>query len=216
MQERVLDRERHGGRRQLREHCAVGKFHEAVDDALRMNHRGALLRAESEQPLGLDQLEAFVGERRGVDRYLWPHRPVRMLQGIRRLDLGEPVGRPVAKRAAAGGQDNPADAGGRVALEALEDGVVLAVDREEFGAAFLCRGHHELAGEHENFLGRQGEVLAHGECGERGLESRGADDGHQHDIRLGLLGKFDEAGQAADKPGVAGKAPRFWRAAAKA
>ena len=81
-----------------------------------------------------------------------------------------------------------------MALEALEDGVVLAVDREKFCAAGGSGGEDVLAGEDEDFLGGEGEVFAGGEGGEGGLEARGADDGDEDDIGGGELGGFDEAG----------------------
>ena len=43
VQQRVLDGKRHRGRRELREHRAVGELHEAMHDALRVHDGGALV-----------------------------------------------------------------------------------------------------------------------------------------------------------------------------
>ena len=119
--------------------------------------------------------------------------------------MSEPLGRPVAKRAATRREDDATHTGLRVALEALEDGVVLAVDGEELSAVFFRGGHDELAGEDEDFLRGEREVLAGGERGERGVEAGGADDGDQHDVRFGQLREFDESGKSADEAGAGGK-----------
>ena len=86
-----------------------------------------------------------------------------------------------------------------MALEALEDGAVLAVHGQDPRIVLARRGHDELAGEDEDLLGGQGEVLAGGERGEGGLEPGGADDGDQHEVGLGQLRKGDEAGEAPVK-----------------
>ena len=52
--------------------------------------------------------------------------------------------------------------GGRVAGEALEDGVVLAIHGQDFRATGSGGGHHKFAGEHENLLRGQREFLAGG------------------------------------------------------
>ena len=92
-----------------------------------------------------------------------------------------------------------------MALEALEDGVVLAVDGEELRAAGGGGGEDVAAGEDEDFLGGEGEVFAGGEGGEGRLEAGGADDGDEDDVGGGELGEFDEAGEAGDEAGAGRK-----------
>ena len=53
-----------------------------------------------------------------------------MLEGVGRSDVGETLQRPVAKSAAAGSKNNPAEPRLRMAFEALEDRVMFAVDRQ--------------------------------------------------------------------------------------
>jgi len=197
VEQRVLDGKRHRRRAELGEHGAVGELDEAMDDALRVEDRGALLGAEIEEPLGFDEFEAFVGERGGVDGDFRAHRPVGVLEGVGGRDVREAFLRPIAESAAGGGEDDAADAGLRVALEALEDGVVLGVDGEEFDVVLARGGHDELAGEDEDFLGSEREVFAGGDRGERGFEAGGADDRDEDDVGLGERREFDEAGEAA-------------------
>ena len=86
---------------------------------------------------------------------------------------------------------------GVLALEELEDGAVLAVDREDAGAALARRLEHErTAGDEALLVGqRQGDASA--QSREGGAQAGGADDGVEHDqlgaagLRLGL-GRLDE------------------------
>ena len=195
----MLDGKCHRRRAELGEHRAVGEFDDRVDDALRVHDGGALLGTEAEEALGLDQLEAFVGQRGGVDGYFGAHRPIGMFDGVGGGDGGEAVDGPVAERAAARGDRDAADGRVGVALEALENGAVFAVDREKFRAALRGGGEHVLAGENEDLFGSEGEVFASVKRGEGGFEAGGAHDGDEDDIGRGQLGEFDEAGEAADE-----------------
>ena len=201
----MLDRKRHRRGAQLGEHGAVGEFDEGVNDALGVEYRGALLGAQPEEALGFDELEAFVGERGGVDRDFRAHRPVGVVEGVGGSNVGEACGGPVAECAAAGGEDDATHAGVRVALEALEDGVVFAVDGENFCAGFFGGGHDEFTGENEDLFGGEGEVFAGGEGGEGGCEAGGADDGDEDGVGGGELGEFNEAGEPADEVGAGGE-----------
>ena len=103
VQQSVLNRKRHGRWTKLSEQGAVVEFDEAVDDALGVEHSRALFRPKSKEPLSLDELEAFVSERRGVDRDFWTHRPIGMLKRVRRLHVRQAFDRPIPKRTATGG-----------------------------------------------------------------------------------------------------------------
>ena len=111
----------------------------------------------------------------------------------------------IAERAAAGGERDAAHARVRVALEALENSVVLAVDGQNFRAAGRRGGEDVLAGEDEDFLRREREVFAGLERGEGRFETGGADDSDEDDVGAGQLREFDEAGEAADETSVGGK-----------
>ena len=73
----------------LSEYGAVDELDEGVGNALRMNDHFESPRFQTKQPVRFDQFEAFIGHGRGIDRYLRPHRPVRMLGCVGRCDAGE-------------------------------------------------------------------------------------------------------------------------------
>ena len=72
------------------------------------------------------------------------------------------------------------DARRRVARQALEHRVVLAVDGQQRGAGLAHRLHQQRPGHDQRFLVGQQQSLAGARRGERGTQSRGADDG-RHD-----------------------------------
>ena len=187
------------------EHRAVGEFHQAVHDALRVEHGVALVGLQPEEALGLDQLQALVGERGGIDGDLGAHRPVRVADRVGGSDRRQTFGRPVAEGAAARGEDDAPHARLRVAFQALEDGVVLAVDRQKPPAVLSGRGQDELSGEHEDFLGGEGEILAGRQCRQRGFKAGRADHGDEHDVGLREPGELVQAIETPDDPGPRGK-----------
>ena len=63
------------------------------------------------------------------------------------------------------------------ARQALENRVVLAVDRHDRGAGVASGVHQQLAGEHQRFLVGEQDALAGAHCGERGRQPGGTDDG---------------------------------------
>ena len=82
------------------------------------------------------------------------------------------------------------------ALEALEEGRVLAVDREQQPPTPLPRGEREVAGGDEALLVRERERHAALERPERRADPGEADDRVQHEVRLGRLEQLGEV--AAD------------------
>ena len=69
--------------------------------------------------------------------------------------------------------------------QALEDRVVLAVDRQQRRAAFRDRVHEQRAAHHQRFLVGEQDALAGARRGERGGQARGADDRREHRVDLG-------------------------------
>jgi len=70
---------------------------------------------------------------------------------------------------------------------------MLAVHRENFYAVFFCFRHDNFTGHDENFLGRDGDVLARANRRQRGLQSRRADNGDQNDVRFRHCREFQQA-----------------------
>ena len=121
-----------------------------------------------------------------------------MFEGLGEGDVGDLIGREGAEGAAGCGEDESGDFGlaAAVAVEALENGVVLAIDGEEFDAALGGGGGDDFASHDEDFLGGDGEVFAGFNGGERGVESGGADDGDEDDVGTGEGGEFEQAFRA--------------------
>ena len=85
----VLDGQLHIGQPQLRFDGPIFELHAAVYDALRVHHDLDLVHAHIEQPLGFDDLEAFVHHGRAVDGDFGAHVPVGVLQCLCLRDAQE-------------------------------------------------------------------------------------------------------------------------------
>ena len=92
-----------------------------------------------------------------------------------------------------------------MALEALENGVVLAIHGQERAAALARGGHHKLAGEHENFLRGERDGFLRCDGREGGLQSGGADHRDKNDVGFGEDRQFAQAGETAVKLGAGRK-----------
>ena len=99
-----------------------------MDDALRMNENLYLVGLDTEEPLGLDDLKAFVHHRRGVDGDLGPHVPSGMAQGVSLGDGLQLFHGEIAEGPAGGREQNLFDGVVVFTDETLENGRVLAVD----------------------------------------------------------------------------------------
>ena len=84
---------------------------------------------------------------------------------------------------------------------------MLAVDRNDLAAAAPAGVRHERPAHHERLLVRERDALARAERGERRLESRGADDGVEHDVDVIAPRGLDEARLAEVPAGGAIDAP---------
>ena len=171
----------------MRERSSVAEAHEPVDDRRRLQHDLDPVVGNAEEEVRLDQLEPLVRERRRVDRDLRAHAPGGMGERLLGRHVDELVARPSAERPARARQDESRDlVGGRVP-QALVQGRVLAVDRENAAAAPPLRGEREVAGCDEALLVRKREVDPVLERPERRVDAREPDDGVQDDVRLGPI-----------------------------
>ena len=137
-----------------------------MDGALGLHHDADAVVGHVEQVVGLDDLEALVHERGGIDRDLRTHVPGRMREGLLERDVGELAGRLAAERAARRRDPQRADLFGTFAQKALVDGAVLGIDGHE-GARMpgllvqrAGERHDEVAGDDEAFLVRKRELRA--------------------------------------------------------
>ena len=197
-EQRIADRHAHVGGAELRLDGAVLELDHRVDDRLGMLHDGDAVGLDVEEPPRLDHLEPFVDQGRGVDRDLGAHRPLGVAQGLFDGHRGELLALQVAQRAAAA-RDDEAAQGRPFACEALEDGRMLRVDRQDRRTAFARQRHHVCAGDDERLLVRQRQLLARFDRSDGGGEPRiahqGVDDhlrvARRGDLRHGLLTRED-------------------------
>ena len=101
-----------------------------------------LIRANIEEPVRLDDLEAFVHHRGGIDGDAVAHPPVGMRQGLLGRNVGELRERSFAERAAGRGQHQAAHFPARSSAQTLMQRVVLAVHGEKFASGIPRGGHH--------------------------------------------------------------------------
>ena len=179
--QRVRDRRAHVGVPKLGDDRAIGVFDHGMHDALRMDHHLNLLRRCSKQPVRLDDFERLVHHGGRIHRDLSPHHPVWMGAGLIRrhaLQLCQ-VGFP-ERSAGSGQQHTPhavaAQITGEKIGQALEYGIVLAVDGQQRRTMSAHRVHEDGPGHNQGFLIRQQQLLAGARRGEGGCEAGRADD----------------------------------------
>ena len=90
----VLDGDAHVRESELSLEGAVDELDERVDEALGVDEDVDPLVGDIVQPARLDDLQALVHERRGIDGDLGAHRPGRVRQGVRGRGRRQPLGRP--------------------------------------------------------------------------------------------------------------------------
>ncbi len=108
------------------------------------------------------------------------------------------------ERTTRAGQDQPANPALLFSPEALPDGTVLAVDREDLGPVAAHPFANQLACHDEHFLGCQRDVLARFERGQGWAKGSTAGGGHDHEVdfrvahrvidRVGRLGRISSGG----------------------
>ena len=154
---------------------------------------------EVEKMVRLDDLEPLVHHGRRIDRDLGAHAPVGMRHRLLRRRILHFRIAAFQERAAARGQDDALDGGALLEGEDLEDGVVLAVHRQEPRAAALRLVGDERAGADERLLvgERHHDAAAHRRHG--GCKPGRSDD-RRHDPGGGARGGLDHGGGAG--PGL--------------
>src|ERR1035441_8493372 len=90
-------------------------------------------------------------------------------------------------------EPKPANRLSGLAVQALEDGRVLAVHGQHLHAMLASFAHDNFARHDEDFLGGHGNVFARANSGERRLQAGRAHDGDQHNVRRGEGGELEQA-----------------------
>ena len=83
-----------------------------------------------------------------------------MLERLSDRDLGQTVERRAQERPAGSGQDDFIDVGASIALQALKDRAVLAIDGQEPHALFFGRFDEDFAGHDQGFFVGQSDFFA--------------------------------------------------------
>ena len=109
---------------------AVAKLDQPVDHRLGVNDNVDLVELELEQVVGLDHLQALVHQRGRIDRDLWTHRPIWMLERLLRRCRSDRLLGPRAERTARRSEDDAADILATAGTHRLEQSVVLGIDRQ--------------------------------------------------------------------------------------
>jgi hypothetical protein len=140
---------------------------------------------------GLDQLQPLVHQGRAIDRDLGAHRPIGVGDGFAGGGRAHLLEAPVPERSAAGGEDDPPNALGTRRVEALEDGIMLGINREQGRSAAPGGFDHQLAGRDQGFLIGEGNRSSapyrrHGRA-----EAGRSDDRRHRPVRAGTGGIED-------------------------
>ena len=130
----------------------------------------------------LDKFQPLVHHSGGIHADLCAHVPIGMRHGLFgrcRIQFGHGLG---AERPAAGRQRNPAHVLQLSPFEALKDGVVFGIDRQQGGAVLLDKARHHLARRNQRLLVRKRDGVALLYRAHGGRKPRATDDGRDGDI----------------------------------
>ena len=115
------------------------------------------------------------------------------MQRILRRHFVQRTHGPPSEGTARGGEDEALQLVRPSSMQALMDGVVLAVDREDGHAPSFGRLHDETAGHHEHFLVRERNGFPGLDSGQHGIEGGGSRRSTQDEIHLWIGGYRDES-----------------------
>ena len=122
-------------------------------------------------------------------------RPIRQVGWLRAASTVTPArasAEQVPERPARGGQDQPAHFRRVAPVQALVDGVVLAVDRQHVDAVRPRQVHDQAAGHHQHFLVGERDALAGANRRDHRFERRGARRGAQHGVDVVARHQLDQ------------------------
>ena len=192
MREGVENRQLHVRESHLCQHRPVHELDERVYDRLRVHDHLDRLVGQAEQEVGLDHLERLVDEGRRIHGDLSAHLPGRVAQRLFHGRLRHALGRPGPEWPARRREDQPSHFGRAPARDALQDGAVLGVDRDDLTSAVARGAHHQLAGHDERLLVRERDPLPRRERRQRRRQPRRPDDPVHHDVHVRAGGGFDQ------------------------
>ena len=131
------------------------KLHSSINEAstLHIYRQFIPIRVgEEEDPETYVPPEPLVHHRRGIDRYLRAHAPVRMLYRLLGRYILKLCAAFAPERAAAAGEQYLFKLSGLPAHQTLKDGRMLRIDGNYLRSGGLCRRHDDLACANERLL----------------------------------------------------------------
>ena len=158
-----------------------------MNDRLGMYQHLDTRRFHTKKPTRLNHLEALVHHGSRVDGNLGTHGPIGMLQGTLRRYRSQLLGRHQSERTARSRQKDFIDLVGAFASQRLENGRMLAVDRNDGHAILTSQTRHQLSGYDERFLIGQGYLLTGTDGMNRRLQTGETNQGRQYHIDHGAL-----------------------------
>src|SRR5438270_1223775 len=123
-----------------------------MDCGLRMYDHADLRGRQVEQSAGLDDLKAFVHQRRRINGDAVAHFPCGMIQRLGNSNIGEFGYRSIQKRSARSGEPDTADFIHPATAQTLMDGIMLAINWKQRLALPAGFGSDELSGSYKAFL----------------------------------------------------------------
>jgi hypothetical protein len=82
---------------------------------------------------------------------------------------------------------------------------VLGVDRQNVDALVTRFAHYDLARHDQNFLAGHCEILARFDCSEGGAQTAGADNRHEHHVRIWKAGDLEQTRFTGENPRLVSK-----------
>ena len=135
------------------------------------------------QPMCLHNLQALVGQCRGIKRYLLPHAPIWVIEALRQSYIFQLTAFFAAERTAARRNNQALDFFLRTAAQRLENSAVLTVHRSQAYTVLTHSLHNNAAGSNKRFLIGQRNVLAAGNSSQRRAQAGIAYHRTKHRIR---------------------------------
>ena len=168
----ILDGNAHIRHAELSQHRMIRVLNQRMDDAFAVHHDVDPRGRQAEQPRGLHDSRGPCSSWWRIHGDLRPHAPVRVgsaCSGVTEASSPRVLPKKGPPDAVRMRRETASRAG--AALQALEDGGVLAVHREQAHTLLLRPCRDERAAGHKRFLVRERNVLARLDGGKRGLQA---------------------------------------------
>ena len=148
----VVDRPAHVRRTHLAKDRTVDEFQHGMHQGLRVDHHLDPFPFEAEEVVHFDDFKGLVHQGGRAHGDARSHVPVGMLEGHGGGHSRQLAGRAAPEGTTAGGEKHAPHPAEVFAAQALEDGAVFAVHRNDLGTVLSGKLHQELAGHHQGFL----------------------------------------------------------------